>query len=242
MCRSVAAVHPVVQQLIFPPEFETDGFRDPKLKQLAHALPTILVQDRAAATASTYLKAFKSWKSWAVQHSASFLPADSVLFTLYVVSLIQQARSVSTVNSAVYGVSYAHKKSGFQEPSDYPLVKQLMEAAKRILARPPTRKRPLTTDEVQALVTRLERGTVAYLQLAALLSLGFFGFLRWDDLHHLTVDSLHFRESHVAIFLQKRKNDQFREGSWVFVARSSTPPCPVAVLEKFLRVGKHLTG
>ena len=117
-----------------------------------------------------------------------------------------------------------------------------MEAAKRILARPPTRKRPLTTDEVQALVTHLERGTVADLQLAALLSLGFFGFLRWDDLHHLTVDSLHFRESHVAIFLQKRKNDQFREGSWVFLARRSTPPCPVAVLEKFLMAGKHLTG
>ena len=75
--------------------------------------------------------------------------------------------------------------------------------AKRILARPPLRKKPLTIDQVQALVTRLERGTVADLQLAALLSLGFFGFLLWDDLHHLSVDSLHFGKSHVAIFLRR---------------------------------------
>ena len=67
-------------------------------------------------------------------------------------------------------------------------------------------------------------------------------FLRWDDLHHLSVDSLNFGVSHVAIFPRKRKNDQFREGSWVFIARSSTPPCPVAVAEKFLRIGGHRNG
>ena len=43
----------------------------------------------------------------------------------------------------------------------------------------------------------------------------------------------------MAIFLEKRKTDQFREGSWVFVARCNTPLCPVAVLEKFLTVGNH---
>ena len=122
------------------------------------------------------------------------------------------------VNSAIYGVSYVHKKSGFPEPSEYPVVKQLVDAAKRVLAKPKTRKKPLTVAQVRALVT------VADLQLAVMFSLGFFGFLCWDDLQHLSPDSLHFGESHVAIFLKRRKNDQFREGSWVFVARSSTPP------------------
>jgi len=37
-------------------------------------------------------------------------------------------------------------------------------------------------------------------------------------------------------------NDQFREGSWVFVARGDATPCPVAVLEKFLRMGSHAEG
>ena len=101
-----------------------------------------------------------------------------------------------------------------------------MDAAKRVLAKPKTPKKPLTVAQVRALVTRLERGTVADLQLAVMFSLGFFGFLRWDDLQHLSPDSLHFGESRVAIFLKRRKNDQFPEDSWVFVALSSTPPLP----------------
>ena len=32
------------------------------------------------------------------------------------------------------------------------------------------------------------------------------------------------------------------ERSWVFIACSDTPPCPVAVLEKFSSVGGHTTG
>ena len=83
-------------------------------------------------------------------------------------------------NSAapVYGVSYVHKKSGYPEVSKYPVVKQLLDAAKRILARPPTRMKPLSIDQVRSLLTRLEGAMIADLQLAALLALGFFGFLR----------------------------------------------------------------
>ncbi len=134
------------------------------------------------------------------------------------------------------------KYVAFQEPSEYPVVKQLVDSAKRVPAKLKTRKKPLTVAQVRSLVTRLKRGTVADLQLAVMFSLWFFSFLRWDDLQHLSPDSLHFGESHVAIFLERRKDDQFCEGSWVFVACNSTPSCPVAVLEKFLRIGNHLHG
>ena len=55
----------------------------------------------------------------------------------------------------------------------------------------------------------------------------------------MSVESFYFADSHVAIYLEKRKNEQFREGSWVFVARYSTPPCPVKIIEKFLRIANH---
>ena len=133
----VAVADPLAQEFTFPPEFAANMFRDPELRQLAQALPSILVHDRAASTVSTYLGAYKSWKAWALRQNASVLPADSVTFALYVVSLIQEARSMSAVNSAVYGVNYVHKKSGYPEVSEHPVIKQLLDAAKRILARPP---------------------------------------------------------------------------------------------------------
>jgi len=135
------------------------------------------------------------------------------------------------VNSAVYCVSWVHKKSGYQEPSEYLAVKQVVDAARQILARPAECKEPLSSVLVQKVISHLENGNLGDFQLAALFSLGFFGFLRWDDLRHSSVDSFYFADSHVAIFLEKRKNDQFRKGSGVFTACCSTPPCPVKIFE-----------
>ena len=146
------------------------------------------------------------------------------------------------MNSAVYSVSWVHRKSGYQEPSEYPVVKQVVDAARRILARPAERKEPLSSVLVRKVISRIEKGNLGDLQLAALFCVGFFGFLRWDDLRHLSVDSFYFADSHVAIFLEKRKNDQFREGSWVFVARCNTPPCPVEIIEKCLSIANHSKG
>jgi len=171
VCHCIAAVPPLLGEVIFPAEFHVDQFEHPELRQLARALPAVLVQDWAATTVNTYLHAYKSWKSWASRHDAAFLPADPVVFTLYIVYLIQQTRSVSSYNSAVYGVSWVHKKSGYQEPSDYLVVKQVVDAARRILAE------PLSSDLVRKVISRLE-SSLGDLQLAALFSLGFFGFLR----------------------------------------------------------------
>ncbi len=121
-------------------------------------------------------------------------------------------------------------------------MKQLVEAARRILAKPPTRKSPLGTEIVRKLVQRLQRGNLAELQLASLIAVGFFGFLCWDDLSNLMFDSVHFEDSHIALLLEKRKNDQFREGSWVLFASSEVKPCPVEVVKKFVEQGHHEQG
>ena len=199
------------ERVVLPLCLQPVRFEDPELAQLANLLPGILVQDRAEKAVHTYINAFRRWKKWAIQHGVTVLPADPVPFALCLVYLIQQVRSVAAINSIVYGV---HKKGGFVELSEHPLVKQVLEAARRILAKPAKRKTPLSIDVVRKLVMRLQDGNLAELQLVTLIALGFFGFLRWDDLNHLTFDKIHFEGSYVALFLEKRKNDQFREGSW----------------------------
>lgn len=97
----VAVVLPITREVTLPAEFGVGRFDDPKLRRLASFLPAVLEQDRATSTAATYLRAYKSWKTRAKQHSAFYFPADSVVFPLYIVSLIQQSRLVSSVNTAV---------------------------------------------------------------------------------------------------------------------------------------------
>ena len=89
----VAVVQPITREVTLPAEFGVGHFEDRELRRLASFLPAVLVQDRVTSTAATYFRAYKSWKTWAEQHSASYLPADSVVLTLYIVSLMQQSCS-----------------------------------------------------------------------------------------------------------------------------------------------------
>ena len=109
-------------------------------------------------------------------NGVTVLPADPVPFALYLVYLIQQVRSVAAINTIVYGVGWVHKKVGFVELSEQPLVKQVLEAARRILAKPAKRKTALNIDVVRKLVMRLHDGNLAELQLATLIALGFLDF------------------------------------------------------------------
>lgn len=218
------------------------GLRHPVLHQLVKVLPSVPLQDKAPKTGNSYLCAFGAWKCWAEQCRVSFLPVEPVVFSLYLVKLIQDNKSVSTINSALYGLSWVQKKLGQPQVTENPFVTQVADAARRILARPQERKKPLTADQVMRIISCLEKGSLADVQVAMIFAMGFYGFLRWDDLGNLATDDLLIADSHVALFLLQCKNDQFREGSWVFNARSEAAPCLVAVLEKSLKMGSHSKG
>ncbi|CAH1250138.1 Hypp8781 [Branchiostoma lanceolatum] len=44
-----------------------------------------------------------------------------------------------------------------------------------------------------------------------------------------------FCDGYVALFLEKRKNDQFREGNWICIAATDSVSCPVSLLKRFLK-------
>ena len=122
------------------------------------------------------------------------------------------------------------------------MVKQLLEACQRILGTSPkNRKTPLKAAQVKELVLRVGGENAGELQMACLIALGFTSFLRWDDLKDLRRHNLHMTSDHtcMSITLTKRKNDQFREGSVILVARTGSSSCPVSLTERFLLVGQH---
>ena len=78
---------------------------------------------------------------------------------------------------------------------------------------PINRKLPLAQMHIRKLFERYSEGSLDKLQILCLMVLGFFAFLRWDDLSQLRVSDIHLRSDHAAVFLEKRKNDQYRKGS-----------------------------
>lgn len=79
----VASAQPMVEEVIFTADFQADHFDHPELRQLAKALPAVLVCYCTASTVVTYLHANKCWKSWASRHDAASLQPDSVVLMLH---------------------------------------------------------------------------------------------------------------------------------------------------------------
>ena len=52
----------------------------PQLKQWAKSLQGILIQDRAPKTVLCYVRAYQTWKKWAVQCHFTAIPADPGVF------------------------------------------------------------------------------------------------------------------------------------------------------------------
>ena len=98
---------------------------------------------------------------------------------------------------------------------------------------------PITADQVKEVVHKFGSGNLSELQVTCLISIGFAAFLCWDDLKDLRRGDLLITNDHMSISLAKRKNDQFREGSFILVACSCSSSCPVAVIERFLLAGRH---
>ena len=96
---------------------------------------------------------------------------------------------------------------------------QLINVGHRILGKSTVnRKKPLLHSHMKMLLARFSHGSLPDLQTLVLISLAFFGLFRWDELSNLKVENVIFHPDHMAIFVKKCKNDQFREGFWGFTA------------------------
>ena len=167
-------------------------------------------------------------------------PADAVGFCLYLALQTRLCGSISAFESAVYGVVWAHYKMCLTSPTSHPMTKQVIKAGRRILGKSTiNRKLPLKQEQVRALVLKYGNSNLPDLHIVTLITLGFVGFFHWDDLSQLKFSDLFFYPDHLAVFLEKRKNDQFREGSWVYTAASRSFPCPVKLIQHFLQAGRH---
>ena len=119
--------------------------KDPELRKLAADLPLRTIEAKAPSTTDRYSRAFQKFREWSSPYNEVVcLPSDEISVALYLESLIQGGSPYSSLESACYGINWAHNLYGFQSPCDSKLVKNVLEAAKRGLAKPVSKKEPVT--------------------------------------------------------------------------------------------------
>ena len=160
--------------------------RDHEIRELVSELQSILLLDEAPNTVRRYFGAFQKWERWAKVKGISSVPASSKFFPLFLISLIKTCNSFSAFNAVVQGVSWVHTKFGLTRPSVFPIAKQIVQAAQMIFGKTPkNRKLPLQIDHVRLLQDKFAFGDLAQLQIVTLITSGFAGVSRWDDLSGL---------------------------------------------------------
>lgn len=212
-----------------------------EIQRLVELLKTVILNDCAVSTVSSYAGAANRWIDWCKCYSFPPLQSNPTAVALYLTSLSDRGLSRSSILGAAYGIAWLHKKLGCPNPVDDPLVSQTLAGFKRLLAGPSRKKQPIESHHVRALILSYghPRASLPNLQMVSLVALGFCAFLRWSELRDLRACDLRFCATNMSIFLGRRKNDQFRQGSVVKVARLPSSSCPVKLLELFLERGEH---
>ena len=98
------------------------------------------------------------------------------------------------------------------------------------------KKKPITTEIIKNIldVYSKEDANLKDLLIAALCSLAFAGFFRYDELCSIVPKHIEFCSGYIRIFLPRSKTDIYREGNCVYISGSKSKYCPVGVLRSYL--------
>ena len=83
-----------------------------------------------------------------------------------------------------------------------------------------------------------EEASVKDLRIAAICSLGFAGFLRFNELSNIQPKHLTFCNGFVEIFVLGSKTDVYRDGNYVYIAKLEGKYCPVAIQGRYIETAK----
>ncbi|CAH3032378.1 unnamed protein product [Porites lobata] len=120
---------------------EARKLSDPELSiQVPHLLDLVLASN-APSTTSKYSYGWARWRRWTQsKQGVSFMPAHPLCIALYLLELtedaLQKNSGCSAIDSALYGIRWAHKIAGLASPTEHPTVIAAAEGARRKLSKP----------------------------------------------------------------------------------------------------------
>ena len=190
------------------------------IQGLTDRLKTTVLSSKAYSTSSQYHRAFRKWKEFAVcKLNETSFPADPFHVALYLQHLIDQAQSPSVIDSAFYGIKWAHDMAGVPSPTENSVVENVRSAAKRILGTAiVNRKEPISSDLIRKIVSQANLDNPVELRNVTMYVLCFTGFFRFDDISRVRRSDISFHEGFMVIQVHKSKNDQLRRGNEVVIS------------------------
>ena len=171
----------------------------------------------------------------------SFLLVTSLTVSLYLHHLLESSLGNSTIHSVFYAINWVHKLAGFEygNPCDKFLVKSIVEASSRV-PREPVKKAEPTTPETLGLIFQQyeESSNLLDIRFVCMCLLAYADFFRISELLSIRRSNIVTEDLYHKIFVEVSKTDKYREGSWVYIAKTGNVTCPYTYLIKYLEAAR----
>ena len=198
-----------------------------------------LLKSRAPSTAKKYLQEIQKFLKWTITHFGKVtIPVTDLTAALYLYNRCNPSLSCSSLVIAHAALKWLHTFVPYRinNPLDAPIVCNVLEAAKRNKANPITKKTPLTSTILKQIIEKhaSSGADLKDLRIACICSVGFTGFLRYNELANITTNHVEFQQDYVRIFIPSSKTDICREGNYVYIKKIDTNYCPVKIMKRYL--------
>ena len=141
------------------------------------------------------------------------------------------------IDSAFYGIKWAHSMASIPSPTDNHIVEAVRSASKRIVgAGIVSRKEPISSSSILDIISKSNLNNPVELRNVTLYVLSFAGFFRFDDVSRIRRNEIFFNEGFMVVKVLKSKNDKLRRGDEVIIYELSSCACPVKLLKRYLSI------
>ena len=199
----------------------------------------VMLKSRADSTTKAYVRVIRKFLDWSKsRHFKMQLPFPLSVVSLYLFEVKQSCASSSSVVLAHAALKWLHSfvPTLDRNPLDSEFCRNIIESAKRQKSQPIMKKKPISTEIIRCILDchNKKDANLKNLRIAALCSLAFAGFFRYDELCNIVPKHIEFHSDYIRIFVPRSKTDVYREGNFVLISTSGSKYCPVGVLQRYL--------
>ena len=216
-----------------------DGPLDDLLEGLKNRLKTTVLSSKENGTVMVYNRAFRRWKQFGNDKlNGKAAPASPFHVVLYLHHLVEETHSPCAVDSAFYGLKWAHDVTGIPSPTDDPIVEAVGTASKIVLGTSGlSRKEPISATLFHDIINKSDLNNPVELRDVYVYVLFFAGFFWFDNVYRVRSD-ISFKEGFMVIKHLKSKSEKLRKGDEVVISQLSSSACPVELLKRYLAMFK----
>ncbi len=197
---------------------------------------------RAASTLAAYRADWRRFEQWCSQRGGTALPATATTVAEYLAHLVARGSKVATIERVRAALGQVHVLQGVATPTKDALVSELLKGIRRTVGVAQREARPVSVEELHALVGAQPRTTELGLRNRALLTLAFMGAFRRSEVVSLDVDDVTIERRGLVVHLRRSKTDQEGRGVRVGMPRQRGELCPVRTFEEWLAIRRGIEG